>query len=61
LAITAVEQLQPILFLYEEHPGVTWLDINIAKTIVLSIHSPAVLCKQLRGLEKATLDNVRNT
>jgi hypothetical protein len=60
LALTAAEQLQPILSLYDEYTGVSGLNINITKTTALCINSSEQLCERLRHMGMATPDNAKH-
>jgi hypothetical protein len=46
-SLANASQLQPILVLYEEYPGVGGLNISIATTIALCINTLAQPCDQL--------------
>jgi hypothetical protein len=50
-------QLCPILSIYDECTGVSSLNININKTTVPCINTPAQLCEQLQLIGMKTSNN----
>ncbi len=59
MALTEARQLQPVLSLYDEHTGVSGLNINIAKTTALCVNSSGQLCEGLRQMGMTTPDNAK--
>jgi hypothetical protein len=60
LSLDTVDQLRPILDLYESYTGVSGLNINISKTITLGVNTPPVICEQLQLLGMTTPNSIKH-